>query len=104
MTRAGYQKHKDVIDWFYTNRNKSPVLINKYGEWVETDDPDFSEDDDYLINDDYVEIRKAIYKGKKIEYHDIDYNKWRDLNLTDPNRFFIYISYRYRIKEEKDIK
>lgn len=52
-----------------------------------------------VINDKYVEFRKAITEGKKIEVLDVD-GKWKNTGMTSSSRAFIYPLEEYRIKAE----
>ena len=52
---------------------------------------------DVIINDKYVEFRKAVAKGKKIEILDVD-GKWKDTGMQNSNCAFIYPLEDYRIK------
>ena len=52
---------------------------------------------DVIINDKYVEFRKAVAKGKKIEILDVD-GKWKDTGMRNSNCAFIYPLEDYRIK------
>lgn len=53
-----------------------------------------------IINDEYVELRKALAEGKKIEVLDVD-GKWKDTGMTSSSRAFIYPLKDYRIKPEE---
>jgi hypothetical protein len=50
-----------------------------------------------IINDKYVEFRKALAEGKKIEILDVD-GKWKDTGMTTSSRAFVYPLEDYRIK------
>lgn len=91
MTKAGYKKHKAVIDWFYTKEDKSCVLARdtENNVWVEVISPSFAADYDYLINDEYVEIRKAIYEGKEIEMLGVYPEGWHTVKYDDHNMKFV---------------
>ena len=52
---------------------------------------------DVIINDKYIELRKAVAKGKEIEILDID-GQWKDSGINSSNRAFIYPLKEYRIK------
>ena len=105
MTRAGYKKHFKVIDWFYKQPEGTTVLEkNRILEiWKEVEDPIFSVDNDYLINDEYIDLRKAIYEGKTVECVDFYTGKWVAISIDDsldPNIIFTYSVVAYRIKPD----
>ena len=112
MTRAGYKKHFRVIDWFYNQPEGTTVLEkNRILEiWKEVEDPIFSVENDYLINDGYVEFRKAIYEGKIVECISSATGKWIPINFGDsypnfsgfnePNIAFICPIDAYRVKQD----
>ena len=102
MTKKGYLKHKHVIDWFYNQPEGESVVyeLKKTGKWSKTANPEFSYLYDYLINDEYIELRKAIYDGKNIEFFDIGTKKWYENKIEDPNCIFICDVEKYRIKKE----
>ena len=101
MTREGYRKHKEVIDWFYSNNNVT-VLYKPKNEknWSETDDPGFFVHYHYLINDEFVKLRKAIFEGKEIKRFNSCCNEWEDFNIKCPNGYFALSQEDYRVKEE----
>ncbi len=55
---------------------------------------------DVIINDKYVELRKAVTKGKKIEILDTD-GQWKDSGIYNSNSAFIYPLEDYRIKKKE---
>ena len=103
MTREGYKKHKLVIDWFYMQEGPTCVLIKdkESNRWLKTNCPTFSAENDYLINDKYVEFRKVIYEGKEIEVKDVNKDSWITMIIKDPNEKFYWYRNMYRIKEDK---
>ena len=103
MTKEGYLKHKEVIDWFYSQEGTTCILIRdtENNRWLKTNCPTFSVNEDYLINDEYVEFRKAIYDGKEIEAKDVNKDSWITMIIKDPNEKFYWYSSMYRIKEDK---
>ena len=102
MTREAYKKHKKVINWFYNQPEGTKVLEkNRILEtWKELEDPIFSVENDYLINDEYVELRKAIYNGKEIESFDVIDSKWKLSKVTNPNIDFSLKLKHYRISQK----
>ena len=99
MTKAGYKKHKAVIDWFYEQPDTTCVLVRNKdtNQWLGTNCPTFSENDDYLINDEYSEIRKAIYEGKEIEMLGGSTGSWTSVKYDDPNTKFTCIREALRV-------
>ena len=97
MTKAGYKKHKIVIDWFYEQPDTTCVLVRNKdtNQWLGTNCPTFSENDDYLINDEYSEIRKAIYEGKEIEM--LGRSGWTSVKYDEPNTKFTCIREALRV-------
>lgn len=102
MTRKAYRKHKKAMDWFFMEQNGNFILVRDTEDdiWVEVISPSFSEEYDYLINDEYVELRKAIYEGKEIELKEAQTNEWIPIFIQDPNEKFDYCRSMYRAKEK----
>ena len=63
-----------------------------------------------IINDEYVELRKALTEGKTIQFYDVveqhetnpslDVYGWRDFKSFKPNSSFTFPIDKYRIKED----
>ena len=103
MTREAYKKHKNVMEWFYIQPEQTTYILVRDKEndsWYSINNPSFAEKDDYLINDAYVELRKAIYEGKSIEFLDMHTNKWSESITQNPNCIFVHEVKRYRVKKE----
>ena len=109
MTREGYRKHKLVIDWFYNQPKSATVLYKTKSDnyWAETDNPKFFYENEYLINDEYVEFRKAICEGRIVECVALNTGKWIPINsgnsdivFNDPNMKFTRSIAAYRVKPE----
>ena len=103
MTREAYKKHKDVMEWFYSQPEQETSILVRDKEndsWYAINNPSFAEKYDYLINDEYVELRKAIYEGKSIEFLDMHTNKWCESITQNPNCIFVHEVKRYRVKKE----
>ena len=105
MTREGYRKHKLVIDWFYNQPKDATVLYKTKSDiyWVKTDNPKFFYENEYIINDEYVELRKVICEGKVIEVKNTVRNKWDTLADINPNESFYYPIGMYRIKKRSRV-
>ena len=55
-----------------------------------------------VIDDEYVEFRKALAEGKTIQYLSDDSRDWKDCtNQTSPSRQFLVHPTKYRIKPEE---
>lgn len=107
MIKEAYEKHKNVINWFYNQPEGATVLVKrqliknrKSKKWYEIANPAFFEENDYLINDEYVELRKAIYEGKSIERLNPCNNEWENFNIKCPNGYFALSPENYRIKKD----
>ena len=102
MTKKGYKKHKKVIDWFYMQESTTCVLTKdkENNKWIKTNCPTFSEDEEYLINDEYVDFRNAIYMGRTLELKEAQTNEWIPVLINDPNEKFEYHSDMYRVEED----
>ena len=54
-----------------------------------------------VIDDEYVEFRKALAEGKTIQYYNDSFMKWQDcINQISPSRQFLVHPTKYRIKPE----
>ena len=102
MTKAEYKKHKKVIEWFYMQEDTVCVLVRdkERKEWIETNYPTFTEDNEYLINDEYIDFRNAIYMGRTLELKEAQTNEWIPVLINDPNEKFVYHSDMYRVEED----
>lgn len=79
MTREAYQKHKDVMEWFYAEEGRS--VLGSWGgvrPFEVLTNPDWLETSTYIPNDEYVEFRKAQAEGKplQISYKDTQRDMW----------------------------
>lgn len=55
----------------------------------------------YIIDDEYVEFRKALAEGKTIQYYVDSFMGWQDCtNQISPSRQFLVPPTKYRIKPE----
>lgn len=74
--------------------------------WKTLEDPKFILNYKYVINDEYVEFRKALVEGKTIQfdtsYHYPKTGEWVDLDFTLDNcKHFLRDSKFYRIKPDE---
>ena len=91
----------------------------KYSDWYKSDimsDYELWQNSIYkpqiIIDDEYVELRKALIDGKTIQFYDIvkqhetepslDVYGWRDFKSFKPNSSFTFAVDRYRIKDIKN--
>ncbi len=66
LKKEQYLKHKEVIDWWA----KSDSLVwcrDEHLDWYELDKPLWDVAKNYVINDQFVEFRKALVDGKVVE-------------------------------------
>ena len=104
MSRDGINKHIEVFEHW---RKGGTVLVslrnttmNTWEKWKERTDPlFFSTQARYLINDEYVKLRKALADGKSIQYNtSCNVNdSWEDLSLA---HIFSGPISNYRIKPD----
>lgn len=96
--------------WLNGGRLLSKHINDK--DWYEATDPSFSNINvSYVIYDEYVELRKAIIKGKTIQVWDVIYKHltdpkldaydWRDFKSFTQSSPFTYSPERYRVKPEE---
>jgi len=86
-------KSKEDIDYkdtWYKNVHKIDDIWNK----------GVDELDAIIIDDDYVELRKAIAEGKSISYWDSETEDIVEIETKDPNYIFIYDVEKYKITEK----
>ena len=97
MTREAYKKHKEAIEWFYAQPEGTKIWCKKAKtDWFLVSCPTWDEENTYVINDKYAELRKAIADGKIIQYFS---DGWYDL-YRDYNGYFVGDITRYKIKPE----
>ena len=88
-------------DWFSSTKNPKMTFNHNNPEDVKN----------YIINDEYVEFRKALAEGKTIQVWDVTYQHltdpkldtydWRDFKSFTQSSPFTYPPERYRIKPEE---
>ena len=101
MTREAYNKHKDVMAWFYAEEGRT-VLRNAFKDksvWTKLDNPSWNIDYDIIPNDEHVEFRKAIVEGKTVvATHKTIINT---VAITEQSQFGGKYLHSYRIKPEE---
>ena len=101
MTREQWKEHKKAIIWFLEQPEGTEIWCRGKAddtEWILVDNPSWSTENIYVINDKFSEIRKAIADGKQIQIR--KFQTWDDLDVKDPN-FEPELSINcYRIKPE----
>ncbi len=102
MFSRDYRKHQAVIDWFYNSPSGRSVLLKRGNKWIATSAPSFSFKEDYLINDEYVKVRLALYEGKEVKMYDKETDYLEPLYNKDPNQIFYYNIEDYRIIEKEE--
>jgi len=101
MTKKQWDKHKEVIQWFYEQPEKSVKVWFKNPndtKWRLTSNPHWSLNSQYVINDEYAGFRKALADGKTLQYYVDCMVGWQDVtNFDNP----IKGPENYRIKPEE---
>jgi hypothetical protein len=106
MTRESYNKHKEAIDWFYSQPEGTEILVKGGCSWTSTIEPAWDVNTKYVINDVYSTFRKALADGKTIESK-IDYGCCGSYSVgdsvpwtvDDTGRFVTDLQY-YREKQD----
>jgi len=120
ISRKALKRHWKAMEWWKDQPEgtriwcKMPDGYYPYymSKWHLQSDPLWSSDAEYVINDEFAELRKAIADKKKIEVYNED--KWQPIEMvfsavpTDPNTtFFEDLSKHgwnvsnFRVKKEK---
>lgn len=103
MTKEVYVQQKSVMNWFYNQPQGATVLVrNCHNRWINVENPNFCSDVKYVINDDFSDIRIAVYMKRKIECYNSESKSWDLFNIIDPNYNFPFSPENYRIKELGD--
>jgi hypothetical protein len=105
MTRESYNKHKEVINWFYSQPEGVEILYKKStgDTWYSTELPVWAIDYTYVINDEYSTLRKALADGRTIQRNNSQEDGtplWQDLQECN----FAYFIDDYRIKPKSTFK
>ena len=106
MNKELIKKYKAEFDhWLINDGNLLSKHINDEN-WYDAPNPSFTNVDvTYIINDEYVELRKALAEGKPVEvlhytgYKEFDQNPWK-LFAIGASTFDKPVE-NYRIKPEK---
>ena len=95
----------DYEDKKYSNWYESHNVYSDYELWQNS-----IYKPQIIINDEYVELRKALIDGKTIQFYDVveqhetnpslDVYGWRDFKSFKPNSSFTFPIDKYRIKED----
>lgn len=100
MNKTGAEKHwREIKRW--VNSNSSWVWRNKAKNctWVKINDPSFLEEFEYVVDDEWAELRKAQIDGKQLQFNDLAGTGWIDRVLDEE-----YMSFTepedWRIKPE----
>jgi len=78
MTREQYLKHKEVMDQFYHQPECTAIWCKNCSGWVKTTRPSWFLESTYVINDKYIDLRKAVVDGETIQWEQTE-NNWIDL-------------------------
>ena len=98
-----FKKYWDSFEYYIKNDGK--VWFRKeseVGEWWLTDNPIFTEGYIYVPDDEYAELRKALFDGKSVEVNrnsilgKVGYD-WREIEKSD---MWVFPPHYYRIKPE----
>ena len=101
MNKQLIKKYKAEFDYWLDGGKLQVKFVNDPWEEAPKDIFSYSTVNFILvIDDEYVEFRKALAEGKKIEVLDVD-GKWKDTGMTSSSRAFIYPLEEYRIKPEE---
>ena len=68
MNKEQINKHKEVMLWFIENLEKGVWSKISNTVWHLTRTPEFGENNKYVQNDEYCELRKYVADGKEIIY------------------------------------
>lgn len=120
MNKELIKKYKIEFDHWV---NGGSVLMGKRNEfnssirWYPSVTNPFTELSDSIvvvINDEYIELRKALVEGKTIQIYTVvdqhpidpksDCYGWKDFNSFTPSSSFSYTIHNYRIKPEHEFK
>jgi hypothetical protein len=81
MTKKEYLKHKDVIEWWSKNDEFSWHKDTE-GVWRTLVNPSWNVHYDYVINDGYLEFRKALVNNETVEVSVLGITNWVTYNKT----------------------
>lgn len=97
MNKEVIKKYKKEFDWWLTG---GEVFIqDQNGKWFIKQNDHWTYDGAYVINDKYVELRKALVEGKTVQYKAFDMANdyvWIDWGIGDNFNY----NYEYRVKPE----
>jgi len=100
MNKELIKKYKKEFEWWLNGGN---ILIKRNNDEWKLEYPYWSGDNiKYIIDDEYVEFRKALVEGSTIQYNPqtITHDRWDDLTLSANDEFGCKLSH-YRIKPEE---
>lgn len=123
MNRELIKKYKKEFDYWLDNPDNLLFKsnIDKESKWRKFDDSGddwtwthhYNDKVQFIIDDEYVEFRKAIIEGKTIQYYDcvfqhelcvnLDKYDWIDLSIATSS-FTFSDKLKYRIKPEEVIE
>ena len=103
MNKELIKKYKKEFDHWLNGGTL--LCTNDLKEWSYIVNPTFQDDNlIYIINDEYVEFRKALYEGKTIQHISATTGEWVDFNKgfePTPSYTFLTTPEYYRIKPEE---
>lgn len=102
MNREVIKKYKEAFDWWleggkvWTKKGYDIWHINKLPHWG-------CEDCIYIPDDEYAELRKAFWDGKKLQFipKNMKNEKWQDWNLDDCPSKISFQTNKWRIKPKE---
>lgn len=104
MNRELVKKYKKEFN-YWLNGGKLLAINTRVKEWTDVDSGDHWAVHDtrgnvkFIINDEYVELRKALAEGRAIQHAVTSIDDWQDVNYI--NTDFILSSYRIKPDEPK---
>lgn len=103
MNKELIKKYKKEFDHWLNGGTL--LCTNDLKEWSYIVNPTFQDDNlIYIINDEYVEFRKALYEGKTVQHISATTGEWVNFNKgfePTPSYTFLTTPEYYRIKPEE---